>query len=177
MKDFVILTCPSCGGKLQITSDIERFVCANCGNEHLVQRSGGIISLVPLVAELRKVRDGVDKTASELAIKRLREEISVLEPELEDLLDEVDEVNELYRLFPQDWGVDEDNIDKIISVLEKEIQNLQKRKENNPLQGWVARTSGKLKAIESLPEELRDFVVKINDKRFQLAKHENIVNQ
>jgi DNA repair exonuclease SbcCD ATPase subunit len=177
MKDFVTLTCPSCGGKLQITSDVERFACANCGNEHLVQRSGGIIALIPLVAGLRKVQDGVDRTASELAIKRLREEISSLEPEIQDLVDEVDEVNKLYKFLPKDCGVDEENIDKIIHFLEEDIQNLQKRKANNPFLGWVTGTSGKLKTIENLAEELRDLEVKINDKRFQLAKHERIVNQ
>ena len=49
MPDIINLTCPSCGGKLQITSDIERFSCGYCGNEQLVQRSGGIIILTLLL--------------------------------------------------------------------------------------------------------------------------------
>jgi protein-arginine kinase activator protein McsA len=177
MPNFVTLTCPSCGGKLEITPEIDRFACANCGNEHIVQRSGGIISVIPLVAGLHKVQEGVDRTASELAIKRLREELSVLESELEEFLDEVDEVNVLYKLFPQAWAVNEENIDKIISVLEKEIQNLHKGKANNPFLRWITRTSDKLEAIESLAEELRDLITKINKKRVQLARHESIVNQ
>jgi predicted RNA-binding Zn-ribbon protein involved in translation (DUF1610 family) len=36
MSDFVTLTCPNCGGKLQITPDINRFACTHCGNEHIV---------------------------------------------------------------------------------------------------------------------------------------------
>lgn len=77
--DFVTLSCPSCGGKLQITADIERFACSYCGTEHIVRRSGGIISLAPVVEGLKKVQTGVDKTASELAIQRLTREIAELE--------------------------------------------------------------------------------------------------
>ena len=78
MADFVTLSCPSCGGKLTITNDIERFACAHCGNEHVVNRSGYVVSLAPVVDELKKVQAGVDKTASELAIKRLTQEIEEL---------------------------------------------------------------------------------------------------
>ena len=79
MSEFVTLSCPSCGGKLQITSDVERFACAHCGKEHLVKRGGGIISIQPLMDGLVKVQAGVDKTASELAIVRLSKEIPALE--------------------------------------------------------------------------------------------------
>jgi predicted RNase H-like nuclease (RuvC/YqgF family) len=177
MEDFVTLSCPSCGGKLQITNNVERFACASCGNEHLVLRKGGIISLLPLVAGLRKVQEGVDKTASELAIKRLREEISVLEPEIQELLDEVAEVNELLKILPKDNGVDEDDIDKIIFFLEENIQNLRKKKADKPFLGWLTRATGKLEMIESLAEELKALSLKINDKRGQLASHESIVNK
>ena len=40
MQNYVTLTCPSCGGKLQITEDIDRFTCAYCGNEYFVKRGG-----------------------------------------------------------------------------------------------------------------------------------------
>jgi ribosomal protein S27AE len=79
MDNFITLTCPTCGGKLQITSDIERFVCGHCGNEHIIKRAGGIISLTPVVEELKKVGVSVDKTASELAINRLQREINELD--------------------------------------------------------------------------------------------------
>ncbi len=75
MADFVTLSCPSCAGRLEITQDIERFACAHCGREHIVKRSGSIVSLSPVVDALRKVEVGVDKTAAELAIVRLRREI------------------------------------------------------------------------------------------------------
>jgi len=78
MPDFFTLSCPTCGGKLQITNDIERFACGNCGNEHLVHRSGGIVSLTPVIEGLKQVQVGVDKTASELALKRLKKEVEEL---------------------------------------------------------------------------------------------------
>jgi len=78
MPDFVTLSCPSCGGKLNITNDIERFACGHCGREHIVKRAGGIVSLSPVVEALKKVEVGVDKTASELAINRLQREIDEL---------------------------------------------------------------------------------------------------
>jgi hypothetical protein len=81
MSDFVTLSCPSCGAKLEITSDIDRFACAHCGNEHVVKRGGGLVALAPVVAEIQRVGAGVDKTASELAIRRLTEEIAQLEAE------------------------------------------------------------------------------------------------
>jgi hypothetical protein len=75
VPDFITLSCPSRGGNLQITNDVERFACAHCGSEHIVRRGGGIVALAPVIAGLKQVQVGVDKTASELAIKRLRDEL------------------------------------------------------------------------------------------------------
>lgn len=86
MTDFVTLSCPSCGGKLEITKDIERFACAHCGQEHIVRRSGGIVSLSPVVDALNKVGVGVDKTAAELAIVRLQKEIDTFQVAKANLL-------------------------------------------------------------------------------------------
>jgi predicted RNA-binding Zn-ribbon protein involved in translation (DUF1610 family) len=43
MPDLITLSYPSCGHQLQITEDIGRFACAACGNEHSVNRNGGIV--------------------------------------------------------------------------------------------------------------------------------------
>lgn len=72
MADFITLTCTNCGGKLQITQDIERFACGYCGIEHIVRRGSGIISIAPVVEGLKRIQEGTDKTASELAVVRLR---------------------------------------------------------------------------------------------------------
>ena len=85
MPDYITLSCPSCGHKLQITSDIDRFACAACGNEHMVNRSGGIVTLKPVIDSIKKVQVGVDKTASELAIVRIDKEISQLRQEIREI--------------------------------------------------------------------------------------------
>jgi DNA-directed RNA polymerase subunit RPC12/RpoP len=83
MADFVTLTCPSCGGKLQITNDLETFACGYCGTEHIIKRGGGVIAIKPIIEGIKGVKIGVDKTASELAIKRLKEEIKVIYDEVQ----------------------------------------------------------------------------------------------
>jgi len=85
MSDFITLTCPNCGGRLQITQDVERFACMFCGVEHLVRRGGGIVSLSPVVEGLAKVQSGVERAASELAIHRLESEITALQLQLTSL--------------------------------------------------------------------------------------------
>jgi hypothetical protein len=82
MTDSITLTCPSCGEKLQITSDIIRFACGNCGTEYVVKRGGGVVSITPAGEEPVQVKAAVDKTASELAINRLKGEIEELEREI-----------------------------------------------------------------------------------------------
>ena len=74
MAEFVTLSCPNCGGKLEITSDIDRFACGHCGIEHLVRRQGGIVSLSPVVDQLEKIEAGTDRTANELTLVRLSKE-------------------------------------------------------------------------------------------------------
>ena len=86
MPDFVTLTCPSCGGKLEITPDIDHFACSHCGREHIVKRSGSIVSLSPVVDAIKQVGVGVDKTAAELAIVRLQKEIYTFQAEKVNLL-------------------------------------------------------------------------------------------
>jgi len=86
MSDFITLSCPSCGAKLEITQDINRFACSHCGREHIVKRSGGIVSLSPVVDAINQVKSGVDKTAAELALARIPKEIASLATEKSNLL-------------------------------------------------------------------------------------------
>jgi DNA-directed RNA polymerase subunit RPC12/RpoP len=81
MPDFITLACPSCGARLEITNDLDRFACSHCGQEHIVQRKGGIISLSPVIGAINQVQKGVDRTAAELALQRLPKEIDVLQAE------------------------------------------------------------------------------------------------
>ncbi len=73
----VRLSCPSCNNALEIGGDIERFACMRCGTEYLVNRQGGIISLVPTTAKLQE--EGFEEAAKRL----LQYEIAQLEKELD----------------------------------------------------------------------------------------------
>jgi ribosomal protein S27E len=89
VSDFITLGCPSCGGNLAVTKDADRFACPFCGREHLVRRSGGHVSLVPIVEKLDRIGEGVDRHASELAIQRLREDRRSLKERIKKQQDRV----------------------------------------------------------------------------------------
>jgi len=79
MTNIITLTCPTCGGKLQITPDIDRFACAHCGNEHIVKRSEGLVALQPLAASLSGLQRATDRAATELGLRRANEELGAIE--------------------------------------------------------------------------------------------------
>jgi hypothetical protein len=79
VADIITLTCPKCGGKLEITPDIERFACAHCGNEHLVRRGIGVVTLAPVIESMNGLRRATDRTAAELAIRRVKDELAGLD--------------------------------------------------------------------------------------------------
>ncbi len=39
--DFISLSCPSCGGPLQVGKDVATFVCPYCGQKHMVREATG----------------------------------------------------------------------------------------------------------------------------------------
>jgi predicted RNA-binding Zn-ribbon protein involved in translation (DUF1610 family) len=45
INDFITLTCPSCGGQLQIGANTSLLTCQFCGEEHLVRREGDAVTL------------------------------------------------------------------------------------------------------------------------------------
>jgi hypothetical protein len=68
MSNLITLTCPSCGGRLEVTSQADRFVCAHCGNSHVVDP---IQQTMQLKAQLKTL-------TTEKDIQRLQEEIADL---------------------------------------------------------------------------------------------------
>lgn len=94
--EIIALTCPSCGAKLQITEDIERFACAHCGNEHIVQRSGGTIALKKVVERLNKLSTSVDRASAELALRRIKDEVQEVEGAYKAACKERDNIQELF---------------------------------------------------------------------------------
>jgi hypothetical protein len=84
MGDFIVLACTCCGGQLRVTPDADCFACRHCGREHLVRRQAGQTDLVPVVKHLDRIGRGMDRNASELAIRRLKEDRRVLKAKVED---------------------------------------------------------------------------------------------
>jgi predicted RNA-binding Zn-ribbon protein involved in translation (DUF1610 family) len=98
-SDFITLSCPNCGGKLNITSDIDRFACQFCGHEHIVRRSGGIIALEPVVRMMGQINESInlvgsginrisgsaERQASEAAINRIKQEILEHQKQIDNL--------------------------------------------------------------------------------------------
>jgi hypothetical protein len=73
------LKCSSCGGNLEITPDMDTFACGYCGAHQVVQRRGGTISLKLVTDAIGRVQSGTDKTAAELALVRMKEEMVALQ--------------------------------------------------------------------------------------------------
>lgn len=80
---FVPLSCQNCGGKLEVYEDMTRFACAHCGSEMIAEHRGSTIILKSVQDAIQKVQAGTDKTAAEVAIVRLRQEISEKDQEIQ----------------------------------------------------------------------------------------------
>jgi hypothetical protein len=79
MADLITLNCPTCGGNLQVTNDVERFVCAHCGNAHIVDPGVRVESLAAEVSELR----------AESNVRRLQKQMLALQEKRDQLANEV----------------------------------------------------------------------------------------
>jgi hypothetical protein len=77
---LVALKCPNCGGKLEVTGQMSHFACGYCGANVKVLRQGGTVSL-SLEDAIARVQIGTDRTAAELALRRLKEELAEAEAE------------------------------------------------------------------------------------------------
>ncbi len=74
MLPILTLKCANCGANLEVRAETETFACGYCGASQMVERHGGTVSLRLLTDSISKVQVGTDKTAAELAIRRLKEE-------------------------------------------------------------------------------------------------------
>jgi hypothetical protein len=79
---LVTLSCPNCAGSLTVGPTQDLFACGFCGANVKVERSGGTISLSKITDAMARLQRGADKTAAELALPRLKEELRVAEGRL-----------------------------------------------------------------------------------------------
>jgi hypothetical protein len=171
MADIFNLTCPSCGGKLQVTSEIDRFACGHCGNEHIVRRSGGIVTITPLIEGLNRVQAGVDRTASELAITRLRNELIALTSNLnqkESVKFDIGLSLILLSIFPFGFAA----LSFILLLMG-----------GGSIALWMLLISSPIGillfvvSIIILKRSDTEIIILINQKQAELIQHENIVRQ
>ncbi len=94
------LTCPSCGGALKVPEDVETLACAHCETQLTVDRGKGYVSL-RMLSEIKQQMEAdmeaQERTASELAIIRLNEELGLLGTEKESLEERIKEVERRIR--------------------------------------------------------------------------------
>jgi len=73
------LKCVNCGASIEIGPETDTFACSYCGTQQMVKRSGGIVVLQRIGAALDEVKRGTNRTASELALRRLWADVSAIE--------------------------------------------------------------------------------------------------
>lgn len=136
---MVTLTCPTCGYKLQISNDIERFACSACGNEHIVRRSGGAVSLVPIISGMNEISAKRDRVNIQLEIQnlyleqtRLREIIHLMS---ENIYSEYEQGN-LAGFLGVIFGAKKRDVQRLDAVTE-ELRAVDSR--INELQGMLRR--------------------------------------
>jgi ribosomal protein S27AE len=95
-EHFVKLSCGNCGGGLEVYDDLERFACGHCGAEMEVQRRGGTIVLRIVTGAVGKVQIGAEPAATELALRRLKEEAENLSKRREAFVNQ--------RIDRKKWG-------------------------------------------------------------------------
>lgn len=185
MNEFIALTCPTCGGKLEIGNGIERFACSYCGNEHLVNRQGNIVYLSPVVDGLQSIQVGTDKTASELAIVRLNKEINEIGEAIKNVRQKIvyalsyqraeREIRDILAsrrkpYFEKRSFIKSANINDYVM----EINNLP-HDEFEQLQGKYPK-SVTLKMIRTNLETIRGFEKAKINKKNQLKEHQQVVD-
>src|SRR5690349_6930294 len=85
MNNPIVLQCSKCGGRLDITPDMEMFACGYCGTPQIVRRVGNTISLKQIGEDVAGVKAATDRIATELRIRRLRDDLAVIQKEREQL--------------------------------------------------------------------------------------------
>jgi hypothetical protein len=88
------LRCTSCGQSLRVPADVDLFACGGCGIDLSVQRQGGMVSLRSQPDAAVHGSSAADKTAAELALRRLGPELRSAEKRVIDVKSRLDTVHE-----------------------------------------------------------------------------------
>lgn len=93
------LRCASCGVALRVSAELAFFACGHCGADQQVERQGGTVSLRNADATRRVAPSAGDRTAAELALRRLAGELAAVESLIRDLKSRLERVHEDSQVF------------------------------------------------------------------------------
>ncbi len=79
MSTLITLTCPSCGGRLEVTNKAEQYVCVHCGNAHMIDPG---VRAQSLAKEVEQMRLKMDIRQAEEDLTTLRERQAAIEAQL-----------------------------------------------------------------------------------------------
>lgn len=79
MTEITKLLCPACGAKIELKGNSGQITCAYCGTQLQIENHKGAIAAMPPALPVNNVKSTIDRTASEIEIKKIKEEITFLQ--------------------------------------------------------------------------------------------------
>ena len=124
MSKIVSVKCAACGAVLKVQENAKVFKCEYCGSEHLLATDEADLS-----NQLEQMAPGLERAASEMAIKRLKEELEELEKQAQARLKDIETKKDQALLEIEHKRSDPLSSPEILS-LQKELESLQQEQEN-----------------------------------------------
>ncbi len=99
MSDFITMTCPACGGKLEVNPSQQLLTCQHCGTEHMIRHEADSVRLEAFARCPRCSRnDRVEKVSS--ILRNQVKEVSQTKEVLETYVDQKGKTITRKRLVP-----------------------------------------------------------------------------
>lgn len=95
MDQTIRVNCPSCGSTAPHSQKDHDFTCEYCGTRFQVKTSSGNIELAPLINTVNDLKFGMDRTGSEMAIRRIKDEINELQASIRPFLPEYERLKQV----------------------------------------------------------------------------------
>lgn len=115
---IIPINCPGCGAALKISPDMDVFACGYCGQSLRAVHRGGTVSLQRIADAMARVKNNTDRTASELALRRLDGELRKIrsaQRTAEDCITKL--VPEKFKVFDYSWVMGSHLVDEKHFVL------------------------------------------------------------
>jgi len=97
MTEITKLSCPACGGKIEVKENSDQFTCIYCGTHLQIEKSKGEIAIKPFIQAVKTMQSSMDRTASELAITRIKPELDALQAQRKPYLEQWNHLNAIHN--------------------------------------------------------------------------------